>query len=122
MSITVCKMKLAISPIFEKMGPSAKLHNITIVTLTKLLAISIVANRRSGYSRSFLIALPLGVSSSSSSCEGVNEKYAISLPEMNPEIRSESRAMERATICPMPIWAIISVAGNGSISKIFEIS
>ena len=108
-------------------GPNAKLHRITIVTLTELLAIKIVANNRSGLSINVLIAFFLGESSSSSSWAGVREKYAISLPEIKPEIKRPTIAIDSATIWAMPnsIGATCNkkaVAGKGSISKIIDIS
>ena len=74
MRITVCKIKLNTSPKMVNIGPNAKLHKITMVTFTVLLAIKIVAKRRSGSANNFLIMLPLGESSSSSSCDGESEK------------------------------------------------
>ena len=121
MSNIVCKIKLNTSGISLKMGPNAKLHNITIVTLTMLLAINIVANNLSGFESIFLIGAPLEVSSSSSSCAGVKEKKDISLPEMNPDIKRPKVAMIKATVSPKPnvcIWARRAVAGKGSMSKI----
>ena len=123
-SITVCKMKLNTGGIFANMGPNAKLHNITIVTLTVLLAINIVAKSLSGVDKNFLIGAPLGVWSRSSSCAGVKEKNDISLPEINPDMSRQHAAIAKATISPIPkvVWARRAVAGKGSISKIKIIS
>ena len=96
--MTVCKMKLNTGDIFSKIGPNAKLHRITIVTLTVLFAIRMVARSRSGADINSLIMLPLGVSSISSSWDGVSEKKAISLPEIKPEMRSAKAAIDRAMI------------------------
>ena len=125
--ITVCKMKLNTGDMFWNMGPNAKLHNMTIVTFTVLLAISIVAKSLSGTANRFLMAFPFGVSSSSSNCAGVNEKKAISLPEIKPEMSRQTAAIDRATICPTPNSNVVicdrrAVAGKGSISKVFDIS
>ena len=91
-------MKLNTGDIFSKIDPNATLHRMTIVTLTVLFAIKIVARSRSGADINFLIVLPLGVSSISSSWAGVSEKKAISLPEINPETRSAKAAIDRAMI------------------------
>ena len=69
-----------------------------MVTFTVLFAIKMVASRRSGTESNFLRALPLGVSSISSSWAGVSEKKAISLPEIKPEMRSAKAAIDRAMI------------------------
>ena len=137
MRSTVCRMKLHTALMPEKMGPSAKLQSTTIVTLTRLLAIRMVANRRSGLSRRANTRSPLGVSSSSSHCVGVSEKKAISLPETNPETKRAKMARRSATIWSMPMadtesmgwlmksnnkFATASVAGKGSVSKSVTIS
>ncbi len=113
-----------------KMRFMAKLHRITIVTLTRLLAMRIVARSLSGAESSFLIDAPLGDSSSSSHCEGVSEKYAISLPETNPETTRAMAAHTSATMQPADGGTTVTscsaaiiiatkgdVAGKGSVSK-----
>lgn len=116
--ITVCTTKLHTGGNESKTGPSAKLHNTTTVTFTRLLAIRIVAKRRSGALRSLRISEPEEVSSSSSRCDSVSEKKAISLPETNPDIIRQSNANNRAMI----LATENPVAGRGSISNVLKIS
>ena len=107
---------------------------MTIVTLTRLLAISIVARSRSGLRTRSSALLPRGVSSSSSHCSGVSEKNAISLPDTKPEINRAPTATIRAMIWSRPKLAgklsckadttapsESAMAGKGSISKTYYI-
>ncbi len=129
--ITVCSTKLHSGGMLPNTGPSAKLQSTTMVTFTKLLAIRIVANRRSGMPSRRLMAGPRGVSSSSSHCAGVREKKAISLPDTNPDTTRHISATTSATVCPALNTGIEhntegkrsagSMAGKGSISKTFQV-
>ena len=103
--ITVCNMKLSTGLIPSNMGPKAKLQSITMVTLTRLLAMSMVAKRRSGWRIRSSERSPLGVSSSSSIWAGESEKKAISLPETKAETRSAKTANRSAMIWARPKWA-----------------
>lgn len=95
---TVCKMKLHTALMPENMGPRAKLQRMTIVTLTRLLMMSIVASSRSGISSRRNTRLPDDVVFSSSHCADDREKNDISLPETNPEIARANNASARAAI------------------------
>ena len=106
-----------------------------MVTLTRLLAISMVASSRSGFESRERTVEPELDSSSSSHCCSVSEKNAISLPETNPEITrhpsASSKAMIPATLSPVAVMSgatfkrILlngSMAGKGSMSKTIKIS
>ena len=136
-SMTVWSMKLSTGLIPSNTGPSAKLHSTTMVTLTRLLAMRMVASRRSGFSSRPSTLRPVESSSSSSHCTGESEKNDISLPETNPEIIRASTASARATICDASIGATVhsgvsiisvrrfvaaSMAGKGSVSNSVLIS
>ncbi len=97
-NITVCNTKLNTSFMPANTGPSAKLQSMTMVTLTRLLAIRIVASNRSGCLSRRIMDSPFGSSSNSSSCEVSSEKYASSLPDTNPDTNSASRAHAKAII------------------------
>lgn len=95
-------MKLSTGDILVKIGPKAKLQRITMVTLTRLLAIRMVASSLSGCLSNSMMRLPFGVSSISSRFCSVREKYAISLPDTKPDRIRAKKANMRAMICPSP--------------------
>ena len=118
---TVWSRKFATGLRLAKSGLRAKDVSTTIVTFTRLLAIRIVARRRSGIPIRRRMASERSESSSSSACWGVIEKYAISLPLTKPEIRSATAAKQRATIWGTPkSWTALRIIndGRGSVSKV----
>ena len=129
------KLHTALSP--ENIGPSAKLHSTTMVTLTRLLIMRIVASSLSGTRNRRITRSPEEDSSSSSHCTGVSEKNEISLPETNPEMTRAIIASESDTIWAVDMAGMLSrgllmmssrklatcsVAGKGSESKTKNIS
>ena len=132
-SITVCSRKLSHGAIMPNSSDNAKDVSTTMVTLTRLLVIRMVASSLSGDSKSFLIWFDFGESSRSSACCGVIEKYEISLPLTKPEISNAAAAHISATIWGALNDALaiavrlkfaralpmrLSVAGKGSISNL----
>ena len=100
--ITVLSRKLAHAGSEENSSDKANDISTTMVTFTRLLAMSIVARRRSGIARRRRMPSLRDDSSSSSACCGVMEKNAISLPLTKAETKRQSTATVRATICEAP--------------------
>lgn len=74
---------------------------MTIVTFTRLLAISNVANRRSGASNRSAIMVLRGLPSIDSSCSLVIEKNANSDPEIKADINRANTVSNNATQLPV---------------------
>ncbi len=112
--MTVWRMKLHTGGIPSKTGPRAKLHSTTMVTLTRLLAMRMVASSRSGFASNSRTVAPAEVSSRSSHCCSLREKKEISLPDTNPEMmrhpRARIRAMAPAMVNELPVAAPAAVS------------
>ena len=119
---TVCRRKSATGERLAKSALRAKEVSTMMVTFTRLLAMRIVASRRSGMSSRRRIESERSPSSSSSACCGVIEKNAISLPLTKADTLRAKAAQQRATIWATPKTAVSGAAcisiirdGKGSI-------
>ena len=93
-----------------------KLHNMIIITLTKLLEIRMVANKRSESANKSLMYLSEECSSSSTSFKslGDKEKNAISDADTKPEANNNNTANEIAIMAPMEGAVTVTPSNNSA--------
>lgn len=91
-----------------------------MVTLTRLFAMSIVARSFSDFARRSLITELLGLSLIVAQSSGVNEKKAISEPEINADKNKAMIAIDKAIMLPVSGVFTVSCCTAGRTKLMFD--
>ncbi len=91
-----------------------------MVTLTRLFAISMVARSFSDFARRFLTSVLLGLPFIASQSSGVNEKKAISEPEINADKNKAIIAIDKAIMLPVSGTFTVSCCTAGIAKLMFD--